>query len=139
MLKTQELLCNGNLSSAESIGTTYRSTLHVKLPLQAENFLMWTDTLPKKRMRKHACNSLSKFILFLHTGIYEGVGVSQEITDMTEILQYTMNSAAGMWTEQRRVRKTTCAVLNKFISPYPLKEVNQNSKLVMYDNIFCHD
>ena len=50
-------------------------------------------------------------------GIYDGVGVSQEITDMTEILQYTMNSAAGMWTEQRRVRKTTCAVLNKFISP----------------------
>ena len=29
-------------------------------------------------------------------GIHE-VGVSREITDMTEILQYNMNGAAGMW------------------------------------------
>ena len=30
-------------------------------------------------------------------GIHEEVGVSREISDMTEILQYNMNGAAGMW------------------------------------------
>jgi hypothetical protein len=30
-------------------------------------------------------------------GINEGVGVSWEITDMREILQYTMNGAGGKW------------------------------------------
>jgi len=30
-------------------------------------------------------------------GIYEGVGVSWEITDMRDILQYTMNGAVAMW------------------------------------------
>jgi hypothetical protein len=37
MLITQELPCNGTLSSAQSTGTGHRWTLHVKLPLQAEN------------------------------------------------------------------------------------------------------
>jgi hypothetical protein len=33
-------------------------------------------------------------------GIYEEVSVSWEITDMRDILQYTMNGAAGMWMKQ---------------------------------------
>jgi len=62
---------------------------------------MRTDTLPKKRRqrrrRKLALNSLSKFNLFLHMGTHEEVGVSREITDLRDILQYTMNGAGGMW------------------------------------------
>jgi hypothetical protein len=48
MLITQDLPCNGNLSSAYSIDTTHRWTLHVKLPLQAEN-LTNADRHPSKK------------------------------------------------------------------------------------------
>jgi hypothetical protein len=37
-------------------------------------------------------------------GIHEEVGVSQETTDMRDILQYTMNGAAGMWIKQRSIQ-----------------------------------
>ena len=50
-----------------------------------------------RRRRKPALNSLSKFNLFLHMGTHEVAGVSWEITDMRDILQYTMNGAGGMW------------------------------------------
>jgi hypothetical protein len=81
---------------------------------------MWIGILPEKRRgrrRKHAWNSLSKFNLFPHMGIHEQFVVSREITDMRDILQYTINGAAGMWMKQRNIQKATSAILNKFISP----------------------
>jgi hypothetical protein len=88
---------------------------------------MRTDILPKKRRgrrrRKHALNSLSMFNLFLHMGINEGVGVSWKITDMRDILQYTINGAAGKWMKQRSIQKATSAAVNKFISPLPMQDV----------------
>jgi hypothetical protein len=33
-------------------------------------------------------------------GIHEEFGVTSEITDKREILQHTMNGAAGMWLKQ---------------------------------------
>jgi hypothetical protein len=56
-------------------------------------------------------------------GIHEEVGVSWEINDMRDILQYTMNGAAGKWMKQRSIQKATSAAVNKFISPLPMLEV----------------
>jgi hypothetical protein len=45
-----------------------------------------------------------------------------EITDMRDILQYTMNGVAGMRMKQQSILKATRAAVNKFISPLPMLE-----------------
>jgi hypothetical protein len=94
---------------------------------------MWTEKLPKNRRRKYAQNSLSKFNLFLHMGIHEEFDVSREITDIRDILQYTM------WLKQGSAQKATCVVLNKFISQQLMQKVISNGKMFKYENIFCQN
>jgi hypothetical protein len=55
---------------------------------------------------------VSKFNLFLDTGKHEEVGVSWEITDIREILQYTKNGDAGMWMKWRSIQKATSSFLH---------------------------
>ena len=49
--------------------------------------------------------------------------LSWEITDMRDILQYTMNGAVAMWMKQQSIQKAKSVVVNKFISPLPMLDV----------------
>jgi hypothetical protein len=83
-------------------------------------------------MHETACENLIYFCKweYMKKLFYKG-----EITDMRDMLQYTVNGAAGMRMKQRSIKKATSAAVNKFISPLPMQEVISNSKLVKYENI----
>jgi len=59
---------------------------------------MQMDTLPKKREGENMHETACQHLIYFCTWEYmKELVLSWEITDMRDILQYTMNRAVAMW------------------------------------------